>query len=170
MRSGGGAGGQSYSGAGGVTFRSPKETAVQSKKYLRNLIKVMYAGRAAEAIFLNDNDEITTGASQDIKQATNLIKNYIGTYGMGENGMLALDQFRNADDITIEEASKMANNLYAETEALLRDNVELLNRIASRLIEKESIDGDELDSIINPPIMTMEYPNINEGAATEGEE
>lgn len=160
----------STSGAGGVTFRSPKETAVQSKKYLRNLIKVMYAGRAAEAIFLNDDDEITTGASQDIKQATNLIKNYIGTYGMGENGMLALDQFKNADDITIEEASKMATTLYKETEALLRDNEELLNRIASRLIEKESIDGDELDSIINPPIMTMEYNDIDEGAVTEGEE
>ena len=158
----------STSGAGGVTFRSPKEKVVQSKKYLRNLIKVMYAGRAAESIYLEDDDEITTGASQDIKQATNLIKNYIGTYGMGQNGMLALDQFNNSDEVTLEEASKMANKLYGETVQLLGENRSLLDAIAARLIEKESINGEELDSIINPPVMNVSFDEPVEKGA-EGE-
>ena len=128
----------------------------------------MYAGRAAESIYLEDDDEITTGASQDIKQATNLIKNYIGTYGMGQNGMLALDQFNNSDEVTLEEASKMANKLYGETVQLLGENRSLLDAIAARLIEKESINGEELDSIINPPVMNVSFDEPVEKGA-EGE-
>lgn len=155
----------STSGAGGVTFRSPKEKAVQSKKYLRNLIKVMYAGRAAEYILLKDDDEITTGASQDIKQATNLIKDYIGTYGMGDNGMLALDQFENTDKDILAEASRMATTLYQETIDLLKANETTLERIANRLIEKESIDGAELDALINGEIVETNFDTIVDDCA-----
>ena len=139
----------STSGAGGVTIRTPKETVVQSKKYLRNLIKVMYAGRAAEYILLQDDDEITTGASADIEQATNLIKNYIGTYGMGENGMLALRAFENTDKEILKEAATMANTLYQETIDLLHKNSDKLDAIANELIVNESIEGDIIDAIIS---------------------
>lgn len=139
----------STSGAGGVTIRTPKETVVQSKKYLRNLIKVMYAGRAAEYILLQDDDEITTGASADIEQATNLIKNYIGTYGMGENGMLALRAFENTDKEILKEAATMANTLYQETIDLLHKNSDKLDAIANELIVNESIEGDMIDAIIS---------------------
>jgi cell division protease FtsH len=147
----------STSGAGGVTFRSPQEKVVHSKKYLRNLVKVMYAGRAAEQLLLENDDEITTGASNDIKQATRLIKDYLGTYGMGENGMLAMDEFENTDRDILKEASKMAKTLYQETVDLLTENSLLLSKIADALIEKESIDGDELDDIINPKTVVIEF-------------
>jgi len=120
----------------------------------------MYAGRAAEYILLKDDDEITTGASQDIKQATNLIKDYIGTYGMGDNGMLALDQFENTDKDILSEASRMATTLYQETIDLLKANESTLERIANRLIEKESIDGAELDALINGEIIENSFDTV----------
>lgn len=155
----------STSGAGGVTFRSPKETVVRSKKYLRNLVQVMYAGRAAEYILLGDEDEITTGASADIKQATSLIKNYIGTYGMGKYGMLAMDQFSGSEGKLLEEASQMANDLYQETINLLKDNSAALDRIAAKLLEKETITGDELDQLINGVVISIEPDDIAGDAA-----
>lgn len=51
----------------------------------------MYAGRAAEEIYLGNSDDITTGASEDIKQATNILKGYIENYGMGDSGLLELN-------------------------------------------------------------------------------
>lgn len=139
---------QSTSGAGGVTFRTPEDVPLKSRKYLRNLIKVMYAGRAAEEIFLNSEDEITTGASQDIKQATEILKEYIGIYGMGSRGMIDLTQLTNQFDI-IDEASKMATLLYQETLEFLRTHQDKLERLAQSLLEKETLDETEIDELIN---------------------
>jgi len=147
----------STSGAGGVTFRSPKEKVVHSKKYLRSLVQVMYAGRAAEYVLLKNDDEVTTGASQDIKQATRLIKDYLGTYGMGDHGMLAMDEFENTDRDILKEASSMAKELYEETIILLKQNSTLLDKISSVLIEKETIDGEELSQIIDPKPIVMNF-------------
>jgi cell division protease FtsH len=158
----------STSGAGGVTFRSPKETTVRSKKYLRHLIQVMYGGRAAEYVLLGDEDDITTGASADIKQATELIKQYIGTYGMGKHGMLDIDQFEGSDKALLDEASEMAKNLYDETIALLDANRGTLDRIAGKLIEKETINGDELDELMGLKVISMDNSDSNIDAEIEG--
>ncbi len=138
---------QSTSGAGGVTFRAPEDTPLKSKKYLKSLIKVMYAGRAAEEILLNSSEEITTGASQDIKQATEIIKQYIAIYGMGNQGMLDLTQLSNQFNM-IEEASVLANELYKETAEFLAANKDKLDRLALALMEKETLDEAEIDYII----------------------
>lgn len=139
---------QSTSGAGGVTFRSPEDVPLKSKKYLKNLIKVMYAGRAAEEILLGSTDEITTGASQDIKQATEIIKEYIGIYGMGNQGMIDLSQLTSQFNI-IEEASRMANELYRETVDFLISHRNRLDSLALSLLEKETLEESEIDAIIN---------------------
>ena len=138
----------STSGAGGVTFRNPEETMLQSKKYLRNNVKIMYGGRAAEQIYFHDNDKITTGASQDIKQATQVLKEYLGLYGMGELGMIDITQFKRDLGDIIDEASKMSKLLYAETVKLLEDNINILEKLATELIKKETLTEEEIDDII----------------------
>lgn len=137
----------STSGAGGVTFMSPKENVLHSKKDIKNRIKVSYAGRAAEQVLLQDDDLITTGASSDIRQATKAIRGYLAVYGMGKNGMLNMESFH-ADKEILPEATKMANELYSETLTLLNNNKETLRKIAEALIEKETIDEEVLDNII----------------------
>lgn len=139
----------SSSGAGGVTFRTPQEDNIlHSKKYLESLVKVMYAGRAAEEIYFGDEDSITTGASQDIKQASGIIKEYLSIYGMGKMGMLDLGQFRHDYQDIIEEASEMAQRLYSEVLELFKDNYETLKELSEELLEKESLDETEIDAIV----------------------
>ena len=138
---------QSTSGAGGVTFRSPEDVPLKSKKYLKNLIKVMYAGRAAEEILLGNSDDITTGASQDIKQATEIIKQYIVIYGMGNNGMIDMTQLTNQFNI-IEEASNLANELYKDTVEFLLKHRDKLDALANALLDKETLDEWEIDTLI----------------------
>ena len=141
---------QSTSGAGGVTFRAPEDVPLKSKKYLRNLIKVMYAGRAAEEVMLESCEDITTGASEDIKQATEIIKQYIAIFGMGSKGMIDLTQLTNHFDM-IEEASGMATELYKETLDFLTINRSRLDRLAAELLDKETLDETEIDILINEP-------------------
>ena len=138
----------SASGAGGVTFRSPREDNIlHNKKYIENTIKVMYAGRAAEEVYFKDKDKITTGASQDIKQATSLIIEYLALYGMGESGMLDLTQFkRDVADIKTE-ASELSKRLYKETVEILSKNESKLSLLASALLEYETINEEQIDSI-----------------------
>lgn len=140
----------SSSGAGGVTFRQPKEdNELQSRKYLESLIQVMYAGRAAEELYFKSKNEITVGASQDIKQATSIIKDYVSTYGMGDKGMLDMSQFSRDFSSVVDEASKIAKSLYEDTVKLLRDNYDTLKILAECLLVNETLDELEIDNIIN---------------------
>ncbi|WCF11615.1 AAA family ATPase (plasmid) [Paenibacillus thiaminolyticus] len=144
----------STSGAGGVAFIIPKNTGLRSKEELINDIKISYAGRAAEFILLGDEMKVTTGAASDIKKATSTIQQMITQFGMSETyGMLNLDMFKgphlgsdNHDILT--EASVIAKRLYQETVNLLIENKSLLEEIAFELIEKETLNEDELDAII----------------------
>lgn len=146
----------STSGAGGVTFRQPKEGVIYSKKYLKNVVKCMYGGRAAEKILLQDDDLVTIGASQDIHQASGVIKDYLSRYGYGENSMLDLSVFGKEVDI-IKEARNMASECYEDVLKLLNENKATLKAIADALIEKESLDEAELDEIIRKnKLMTSE--------------
>lgn len=140
----------SASGAGGVTFRSPKEdNELHSKKYLESLVKVMYAGRAAEEIYFRDKDSITIGASQDIKQATSIIKDYLSLYGMGDKGMLDLTQFSREFNGVVSEATELSKKLYDETLNLLEDNYSILKELADRVLEKETLDEVEINEIVD---------------------
>ena len=139
---------QSTSGTGGVTFRSPDEKNLPSKKYLRNTIKISYGGRAAEELYLGNADDITTGASADIRSATATIKAYIGSYGMGNKGLLDIKQLTNQYDI-VEEATELSNKLYDETLELLREHFDVLKEMAERLLDKETLYEPEIDEIMS---------------------
>lgn len=139
----------SSSGAGGVTFRTPKEDdMLQSKKYLEDNIKIMYGGRAAEEIFFKDPNSITTGASQDIKQATSIIKDYLSLYGMGDKGMIDLSQFEREFKNVIDEASALSKKLYEETVSLLKENYSLLKTLAETLLKEETLDEIQINKIV----------------------
>lgn len=136
----------SSSGAGGVTFRTPDEKNVlQSKKYLESLVQIMYAGRAAEEIYFKDQDSITTGASQDIKQATSILKEYCSAYGMGELGMLDLSQFKDDYGDVLAEATNKANMLYSRVLDLLKNNYSTLEDLAGALVKSETLQEKEMN-------------------------
>ena len=138
----------SSSGAGGVTFRAPAEGRLQSRKYLESLIQVMYAGRAAEEIYFGNTDKVTIGAGQDIKQATALIREYLGRYGMGRKGMLDLSQFAPDFRAVLDEAAEMAHTMYENTVFLLKNHKNTLQRFAESLIENETLDEGQIDAIV----------------------
>lgn len=135
----------STTGMGGATLSIPKKTGLLSKRDIVNNVKILYAGRAAEFILYNDEEEITTGASQDIKQATNLINNYFSSYGMSEEfGMLEVKD----EKLYTKEAIRFSKKIYKEVLTLLQNNQDKLERIANELIEKETIDESRLDELI----------------------
>lgn len=141
---------QSTSGAGGVTFFTPKKMGLLSKEEICNNIKLSYGGRVAEFLLLGSKDKITTGASSDIKSATEDIKRIIMDYGMNDKiGLLSLRSLEVDNKFILEEATKLSNQLYEETVTLLTANIDTLEKIANALIEKETLNEDELDEIIN---------------------
>ena len=123
----------------------PKRINLITKKDILNNVKILYAGRLAELILKKDENEVTTGASQDIQQATSYIKDYFSTYGMSEEfGMLTIED----DNKCLKESIALSKKLYNETKLLLNNNQDKLKKIAELLIEKETINEEELDKIL----------------------
>jgi len=138
----------STSGAGGVTFMTPKKMGLFSKSDLEGEIKTLYAGRIAELLLLGSDELVTTGAQQDIQQATEKIHQYINSYGMSNKfGMIDASKF-NAEKEILEEAINISKRLYNETYKFMLDNKELLEAISLSLLEKETIKEEELEEII----------------------
>ena len=139
----------STSGAGGVTFSTPSKTGLLSVEDLRNEVKELYGGRCAEAIFYKNNKKVTTGASNDIDRATDIIKEIVMTYGMTDNfGLLNLSKLGVDNKIIIEKEIELSKELESETMKLLKDNFKKLNRIAASLLENETIYESDLDEIM----------------------
>lgn len=140
----------STSGAGGVTFRVPDETNLRTKQDLRNEIAIKFGGRAAEELLVSNKDLVTTGASQDITEATSIIKSYICKYGMGRSGLIDHTQFTSDISEAIEgEAIELSEEVYKEVLKLLNDNYNTLQTLASYLLENETLSEEEIDSIIS---------------------
>jgi len=131
----------STNGAGGFCVNIPEERMYYTKQDLRNQIMVSLAGRAAEEIHFGV-DNVTTGASNDIEKATTTALQYVTKFGMG-NGIA--DRLLLKDDQKVAgECSDLLNSLYAETLQLLQKNVHALKCVAEKLLEKETLDGDEI--------------------------
>lgn len=134
------------SGAGGFTVTIPEKLGLLTKEEIKNQIIVLYGGRAAEEILRKDKNKITTGASNDIKVATNHIKSYFEIYGMSEEyGMLDLTQYEND---SMQDSVKLSKELYGEAIKMLTENEDKLKAIAEELIEKETLSEEELDNLI----------------------
>ncbi|NMB42882.1 MAG: cell division protein FtsH, partial [Clostridiales bacterium] len=139
----------SISGVGGFNLSIPKDTIFQSKKQIKANIQVLLAGRIAEELVFG-KDEITTGASNDIKKASSLMMDYINKYGMDSDLGIFNSTFVSdlADQKLLEGCRNNMNKLYEETLSLVEDNIKLLKQIANSLLENESIKGEDIDRLI----------------------
>ena len=150
------------SGALGYTMQVEEdEKNLMSKEELENKIATLTGGRCAEELIFHS---ITTGASNDIEQATKLTRAMITRYGMSDKfGMVALETQSNAylggdsslscspdtaaeiDDMVVDTVKKS----YDKAMQLLKDNIGKLHELAKYLYEKETITGEEFMSILS---------------------
>ncbi|OIP91687.1 MAG: cell division protein FtsH [Syntrophaceae bacterium CG2_30_49_12] len=148
----------------GLTQQLPiDEKHTYPKKYLVNNIAILLGGRAAEELVL---DDFTTGAGNDIERATDLARKMVCEWGMSEEmGPLSYGkkeeqiflgrEFATHKDYSEETAGKIdrevtliVSDCYERAKKLLSDNIDILNRLASELLEKEVLNAQEIDDII----------------------
>lgn len=139
---------KSTSGAGGVNIIVPKKMGLYTIEELSNQVMMAYGGRNGEKLLYNDESKLTTGASADIKQATNVIYQMITMYGMDKQyGLLNLNDMKIDNKIILDEAVKLAKKLEEESYQLLLKYKDMHQEIVNVLLEKETIDGNELEEI-----------------------
>ena len=147
-------------GALGYVMQVPEEEKfLNTKKELEAMLVVSLAGRAAEEIVF---DTVTTGAANDIEQATRVARAMVTQYGMSDKfGLMGLETqenqyltgrtVMNCGDATAAEIDtevmKMLKEAYAEAKRLLSENRDVMDKIAAFLIEKETITGKEFMKI-----------------------
>ena len=143
--------------AGGFMMPLPEEKLVTTSKQMLAEIKVLFGGRAAEEIGLED---ISTGAYSDIKRATKVARAYVESVGMSKK--LGPINFENSDDEysfapnksdeTVREIDleirKILTEEYLNTLNTLQDNWSKLEEVVALLLKKETITGDEVRRII----------------------
>lgn len=140
-------------GAGGYTLSIQNDIMYQSKEYLTKRIMVLLGGRAAEEIILG-KDNITTGASNDLKVATEIIVKMNSIYGMGESlGLLShnglpKEYFSSKSSSIVEECKNTIDTLYEDTKAILIKNSKKLYLLADTLILKEVLFEDDIKKIL----------------------
>ena len=143
-------------GSLGYTMQLPKEEKfLQSKEELETDIVTFLGGRAAEDVVFNS---VTTGASNDIERATAILRSMITQYGMSDKfGMVGLESVENryldgravlncADDTAAKidaEIARLMKEFYDRAVNIIKENREVLDKIAEYLIEKETITGKE---------------------------
>lgn len=161
--------------AGGVTWFFPEERDFRFKDQLENELAMAFGGRVAEELVFG---RISTGASADIKHATNIINKMVRNWGMSKKlGPLSYQQGeeqvflgreighrRDYSEDTArtidEEITGIANAAYALAKKTLEENLDILHKLADLLLEKETIMGKELDALIiemRPGIQLFEY-------------
>ena len=150
------------SGALGYTMQVDEdEHFLMTKEELLNKITTLTAGRAAEELIFN---KVTTGASNDIEQATKIARTMITRYGMSENfDMTALEiatnQYLTGDSTLVcsgdtaaqidSEVVEVIRTAHQKAMEILKANEEKLHELAGYLLEKETITGEEFMSILN---------------------
>jgi cell division protease FtsH len=155
--------------AGGLTWFTPSEdrmdTGLYSRAYLENQMAVALGGRLAEEIIFGE-EEVTTGASNDLQQVARVAKQMITRFGMSDRlGPVALgrqqgNMFLGRDIMSErdfseetaaaidEEVRKLVDTAYSRAKEVLVDNRKVLDEIAQMLIEKETVDAEELQEIL----------------------
>ena len=149
--------------AGGYTMMTPKEeTFNYTKDELLESICGLLGGRVAEEVKFK---EVTTGAHDDFKKATKIARSMVTEYGMSKLGPMMLEEpsgntflgrdytkNRNISDIVAheidEEMRNIINNCYEKTKKLIKENEDLLELIATTLLEEETITKEQIDSLV----------------------
>lgn len=141
-------------GAGGYTLFVPDEKMFSTKKDLLNDIAIFLGGRAAEEIIFGEN-EVTNGASNDLRKATQIAVDMVKNFGMSQTiGLVSfLDVNKdNSSNISMnvveKEVKEIIEGVYKETRELIKSNSDCLRNIASLLLERETIYRKDIDNII----------------------
>ena len=151
--------------AGGYTMYKPDEDKnFMSKTEMEESIISLLGGRVAESLVLND---ISTGASNDIERASKIARDMVTKYGMSERvGTITfgsgqeevflgrdLAQAKNYSEETAgiidEEVKRIIDKAYNLAREILSNNMDKLTAVATKLLEKEKIDGEEFEEIFN---------------------
>ena len=155
--------------AGGLTWFTPSEDRMESglysRSYLQNQMAVALGGRIAEEIIFGD-EEVTTGASNDLQQVTRVARQMVTRFGMSDrlgpvalgrqNGNVFLGRDiasdRDFSDETAaaidEEVRNLVDQAYRRAKEVLTGNRHILDKLAEMLVEKETVDADELQDIL----------------------
>lgn len=148
--------------AGGFTMTLPKEDkSYETRNGMKNSIVHLLGGRVAEALTL---DDISTGASNDIMRATEIAREMVTKYGFSEK--LGPVNYSSSDEVFLgndftahknyseavaqeidEEIKKLVEEAYVEAERLLKENMDILTRVADALLLVETIDGEQFEAL-----------------------
>ncbi len=165
--------------AGGLTFFTPSEERMESglysRAYLQNQMAVALGGRVAEEIVYGE-DEVTTGASNDLQQVARVARQMVTRFGMSEKlGPVALGRsqggmflgrdiaaerdFSEDTAATIdEEVSQLVEEAYRRATEVLSQNRSVLDELAEMLVEKETVDAEDLQELlIRRDVRAAEY-------------
>jgi cell division protease FtsH len=156
--------------AGGLTWFTPSEDRMESglysRAYLQNQMAVALGGRIAEEIIFGD-EEVTTGASNDLQQVTRVARQMVTRFGMSDrlgpvalgrqNGNVFLGRDiasdRDFSDETAaaidEEVRNLVDRAYRRAKEVLSDNRYILDKLAEMLVDKETVEADELQELLD---------------------
>ncbi|MBE6754956.1 MAG: ATP-dependent zinc metalloprotease FtsH [Ruminococcaceae bacterium] len=171
--------------AGGYTMSIPTEDKnyISRKDILDDLV-VLLGGRVAEALVLGD---ISSGASNDIERATDLVRNMVTRYGMsdklgpinfgssnhevflGKDYSQTRNYSENVAALIDSEMELIIRDAYDRTEKILSEHMDKLHIIAEVLMVKEKIDGKDFEALMNGSVTKDEFLGITEENAEEAE-
>ena len=153
-------------GAGGFTLFTPSEERLESgmysKRYLEGQLAVALGGRVAEEIIYGE-DEVTTGASNDLQQVRSIARRMVAQWGFGSNGlggapvaweapegngMLGPKAASAATEAAIDaEVQRLVEAAYARCHAALTEHHALLDDLAQGMLEHETLDYEQIEAI-----------------------
>ena len=157
----------------GVTVFLPGDRHNYRREYLEAKLAMSYGGRVAEEIFLN---QMSTGAGSDIETATDLARRMVCEYGMSRLGPLTfgkkeeqiflgreIAQHRDFSEETArqidQEVRRLIDEAYQSAHTIVQTNADAMHRLAAALLERETIDSDEVRMLIEgkelPPVRSV---------------
>ena len=172
--------------AGGYNLMTPKEEKIMNTKNdLMSAITGYMGGRVAEEVFF---DDITTGAVNDIEQATKMARDMVTLYGMSDLGPVQYDHgqqnvflgrdYNSASNVSgqvafeiDQEIRKIIDQCHDEAKKIILEHRDELIKIAEALIENETLTAEQIDKIIKgEPFLDLPTPEMKAAAATESAE
>ncbi len=140
----------STKGFGGFSMNIPADKMYQTKRDMMNNIKVALAGRIVEEIIFG-SDNITTGASNDIQKATEILTAMVKRFGMNESiGMINYDVLmghQGTDQRLIEVCNQQMNKLFTETKEVIEGHMTLVKRVAEALLDQETLNEKDINDM-----------------------
>ncbi len=174
----------------GLTFSLPEEDRHNhTKEYIHGRLAMTFGGRVAEEIIFGD-EKVTTGASQDIHQATAMARRMVTQFGMsdavgpvavgerehqiflGRDVSQHLEVSEKTAELVDSEVRRIINEAYEKAETILKQNVDVLHAMAAALLERETLDRDEILIVKDggelppkAPAASLDDPTIGDSAA-----